>query len=202
MSEMVGASLRVKVPLSWEGEVRICRRISGYADVPWPQPIYGGEEYIERTDRLPRFEWFETSWHVDQPEGWEALELTWSGELNYGWEGDSDGGTFLEWLREHGIPFVAWSAGVTGDFPPNTEYFNGSSGIDAIDTEAGAAMTPRVWESLLDASAKTGEFTDVNRWLVAAVDGWFKARSGDMTDWSIDHLPTDPPTDEEEDDAA
>lgn len=199
MSEMMSCDLKFKVPLSWEGPVEVRRHISGWGGPSGHQPVYGGVEYIQRTVRLPAFEWISDEsgygFDVDQPLGWEALEIRWQGELNYGWY-DSDGEALLGWLRTNRVPFVACCDGKY-EFDGDTEVFDGTESVSATSGNSGAFMTECDWQSLVAEAAATDSHADVNRWLVGAVDEWFKRRSGALADMDISHLPPDPPTDEE-----
>jgi hypothetical protein len=118
--------------------------------------------------------------------------------INYGWLSGNDDAEILDWLREHQIPFIA-STDAKYEFDGDTEYFNGFSSVESTSGNEGAFMTQRVWDSFVEAAPKTGAGADVNRWLVNAVDSWFKARDPDIGNYDISHLPAEPPKEEDED---
>lgn len=186
MSEMMGADLSFKVPLSWEGEVRV-------ETFNWG----AHEQYVVRTVRMPQFEWFEAM-EVTQPEGATYLECSWSGELNYGWY-DSDGECLLEWLRNHRVPYLA-SCDAKYEFDGSVDFYNGNPEGDVISrtsSNAGVTLDAAEWRELVDASGKDPN-VDPNRWLVGKVDEHFAAIDLDGCD--ISHLPEDPPEEDDEDD--
>lgn len=189
MSEMMGADLRFKVPLSWEGEVQLER---------W---FTGDEQHVIRTIRMPNFEWLEQI-DVSQPEGATYLECSWAGELNYGWY-DSDGECLLEWLRNHRVPYLA-SCDAKYEFDGSVDFYNGNAEGDVISrtsSNAGVTLDEAEWKGLLADAGKTGShceqcIVDANRWLVDKVDEHFAAIDLDACD--ISHLPAEPPPAEED----
>ena len=194
MSEMTGSSIRIKVPLDWEGDVQICRHMSGWHKRS-NTPVYNGEEYIVRTVRLPKFEWFEAM-GVDQYEGDEFLTLDWSGELNYGWTCDSDADSLLEWLVARRIPFHA-QTDAKYENDGYELFYDGSADGEVVERAATNGGPVIGWHEFEAIKAKYptsawGLITEVTALL----------RPFDLGACDISHLPADPPTDEEDDEDA
>ncbi|MCD6056512.1 MAG: hypothetical protein K0Q89_42 [Thermomicrobiales bacterium] len=194
MSEMTGSSITIKVPVDWEGEPIIRRHISDWTEGRggYSMPIYGGEEYLERTVRLPEFEWFEAM-NVAQWEGDEFLTLDWAGELNYGWTGDSDADNFLDWLVEHRIPFHA-QTDAKYENDGYELFYDGSENGEVVEraaTNGGPVIGWQEFKALADKHpASAWQLIDE----VSAL-----LRPFDLGACDISHLPADPPKEEDED---
>lgn len=192
----MGASIEIKVPLDWEGEPTIARHISGWRDMGgWSTPIHGGDEYVTRTTRF-QAEGFDDL-YLEQPEGWEALLLSWNGELNYGWDGADEGCALLDWLVAHRVPFLAQTDGKY-EMDGAATFYDGNDAGQTIDrpwTNAGFVLTRQDW---LTMNARCAHLDDskVFEALCEAVDEHL--RPFDLASCDVSHLPADPPTDEEE----
>lgn len=193
MSEMMGADLVFKVPASWRGPDEHARHISGWNG---SIPIYGGEEYTIPTLGFKINGFDDWDFQIDVVD--DHLQVRWSGEINYGWTGGDDEGALLDWLREHQVPFIA-STDAKYEFDGDTEYFNGFASVGATSGNEGAFLTRNDWNHYVGVAQETTPVNaDVNRWIVNAVDSWFKARDPDIGNYDISHLPAEPPKEEDE----
>lgn len=168
MSEPIWCDVSIRFPDSWNSEQ--CQVVVGAATRPSNPLVAGLTEalingYVEAGD-----------------EDEDVVNV--HGEGNYGLY-DADVAIWLDWMREHKVPFVA-SSDAKYEFEGETVVFDGTneySGTSGVDQ---ALLSKQEYDSI---KAGRSEF--------ATVEAFFTVLNTSVSAFSIEHLPAGFPGDDE-----